>query len=332
LLALREGVAQLAHGDFLWEGITSFDPTKIGNHPSRMIAIIAGLRSKKFDASLNFFPSNTWQYHLLPRLAGIKRRYGFRYHVSPWSKLPWLCNRKLAVDETLHDVHQNLALIGFYLQKDIDRTTPEFPVLFSEEDKLWAKRELTALSPNGVRIGIHPGSSAEHGMDAKRWSPSKFGQLADLVCQALKGEAYIFGGPGEGDLQHGVASAMKTKVHLAPAASLPRTAAMLFQCTLCICNDSGLMHIAACGGTPTAGIFGPTDQRRNGPFGASTIVISKPMEGFPVWTAKSVGNRSLPKGIDPAASLKALSAEEAWAQLRPWIEHTLNSSIASKPQ
>jgi hypothetical protein len=56
------------------------------------------------------------------------------------------------------------------------------------------------------------------------------------------------------------------------------------------------------------------------------------MEGFPVWTAKSVGNRSLPKGIDPAASLKALSAEEAWAQLRPWIEHTLNSSIASKPQ
>jgi ADP-heptose:LPS heptosyltransferase len=263
---------------------------------------------------------------------GIKLRYGFRYHVSPLSKLPWLCNKKLPVDETLHDVYQNFALSGYFLQKDLGRPSPVFPALFTEDDKLWAKQALNAMSSNSVRVGIHPGSSADNGMDVKRWQPSQFGQLADYICGILKGEAYIFGGPGEEELQRGVASAMKEKAHLAPAATLARTAAMLSQCTLCICNDSGLMHIAACGNIPTVGIFGPTDEKRNGPFGAATLVIRKPMEGFPVWTARNVGDRSLPNGIDPAASLNALSVEEAREQMRPWIEKTFKAPVASKPE
>jgi len=70
LLALREGVAQLAHGDFLWEGITSFDPTKSANHPSRMIAIIAGLRSKN-STRASFFSFKHLAVPPVPRLAGI---------------------------------------------------------------------------------------------------------------------------------------------------------------------------------------------------------------------------------------------------------------------
>jgi ADP-heptose:LPS heptosyltransferase len=79
------------------------------------------------------------------------------------------------------------------------------------------------------------------------------------------------------------------------------------------------MHIAACQGTPTVGIFGPTDEKRNGPVGGRVLVIRKKMEGFPVWTALNVGDRSLPQGIDARASLKALSVDEAWEQLRPWL-------------
>jgi ADP-heptose:LPS heptosyltransferase len=84
------------------------------------------------------------------------------------------------------------------------------------------------------------------------------------------------------------------------------------------------MHMAASIGVPTAGIFGPTDEKRNGPFGPKTFVVRKTMDGFPVWTARNVGNRSLPRGVDPQASLKALTGEEAWAQLKPWIVKTFD--------
>ncbi|HMD67416.1 MAG TPA: glycosyltransferase family 9 protein, partial [Chitinivibrionales bacterium] len=94
------------------------------------------------------------------------------------------------------------------------------------------------------------------------------------------------------------------------------------ECACCIANDSGVMHMAACMGVPTAGIFGPTDEKRNGPFGGKNCVIRKPMPGFPVYTAINVGDRSAPPGIDPRSSLTALTAEDAWRQLSPWLEKT----------
>jgi ADP-heptose:LPS heptosyltransferase len=42
---------------------------------------------------------------------------------------------------------------------------------------------------------------------------------------------------------------------------------------LAVTNDSGLMHIAAAIGTPTIGIFGPTDPRLWGPLNPLAAVI-----------------------------------------------------------
>jgi hypothetical protein len=43
------------------------------------------------------------------------------------------------------------------------------------------------------------------------------------------------------------------------------------------------------------------------------------MPGFPVWTAVNAGNRHVPDGVNPSASLEALSAEDAWQQIEPWL-------------
>jgi hypothetical protein len=45
------------------------------------------------------------------------------------------------------------------------------------------------------------------------------------------------------------------------------------------------------------------------------------MQGFPLWTAKNVGDRALPQGVDPKASLNALTAEDAWEQMMPWLDN-----------
>jgi heptosyltransferase-2 len=321
LLALREGIAEFARGDPLWSGMTVFDPTRVGKNVAASFRILLELRSRRFDASLNFFPSNTWHYHLLPWLCGVRRRLAYRYHVNGLLKLSLLSNCKVAVNADLHDVEQNLRLVSSFIGMDHGKSPYTFPSLCTHEDFEWARRRL----PSSTKyIGIHPGSSADHGMNAKRWAPERFAGLADHVVALIGAEACIFGGSDEEHLKIRVVESMKFPAYVMEPASLSKTAALLSQCALCICNDSGLMHMAACLGVPTVGIFGPTDEKRNGPVGGKTLVIRKEMDGFPVWTACTVGKRSLPQGVDPQASLKALSVEEAWRQLKPWISRVIS--------
>ena len=319
MVALRHAIAALAEGDPLWDGIDAFDPDRMGSEAVRSISIVARLRARRFDASLTFFPSNAWQYFALPLLCGIRRRYGFRYGFKRLSSLSFLCTDAVAADASLHDIHQNLRLVSFFLNEKLENEPIVFPRQFSDEDAAWARTYFGERSKNPVRIALHPGSSVEHGMGVKRWSAQRFALLADEACRFLCAEAYVFGSADESGIKQAVAGAMKEKAHVVEPVPIKRTAALLSQCTLALCNDSGLMHMAACMGVPTAGIFGPTDEKRNGPWGEQTLVIRRQMPGFPLWTAENVGDRSAPKGVDPAASLAALSAEEAWEKLRPWL-------------
>ena len=90
---------------------------------------------------------------------------------------------------------------------------------------------------------------------------------------------------------------------------------------MCLCNDSGLMHIAACSGVPVAAIFGPTDEKRNGPVGAGHLIIRKIMPGFPLWTARNAGVRKICRKIDPQESLRVLTVEDAWSMVEPWLRN-----------
>ena len=53
-------------------------------------------------------------------------------------------------------------------------------------------------------------------------------------------------------------------------------AACIQRSRLYIGNDSGLMHMAAAVGTPTIGLFGPTDQKKYAPYGHHCMVINTP--------------------------------------------------------
>jgi ADP-heptose:LPS heptosyltransferase len=161
-------------------------------------------------------------------------------------------------------------------------------------------------------------------MDVKRWSPQKFAMLADQICKVFNAQVFIVGGPDESAVKKQVGKSMTEPFDIVEPVSLQKTAALLKHCEFALCNDSGIMHMAACAGVPTAGIFGPTDEKRNGPFGNKTFVVRKQMDGFPLWTAENVGSRKCPRGIDPKASLEALTSDEAWKQLKPWLQKNLH--------
>jgi heptosyltransferase-2 len=284
------------------------------------LGVIGALRAERFDACLAYFPSNRWEYHLLPFLAGVKQRFAFRYHLGRWRSLSFLANRHVAVDPSLHDVRQNRAMSAAFLGSPRELPEPVFPKLYGEEERAWAARYVDERAGGKRLVGIHAGSSADHGMDSKRWPARRFGSLAGKLCGKLDARALVFGGPEERELKNEVIAAMQPGQGIAAdTPSLRHTCALIDRCAICVCNDSGLMHISACLGVPTVGIFGPTDERRNGPVGRATLVVRKHLDGFPLWTAVNVGRRSAPRGVDPRASLMALSAEEAWERIDPWL-------------
>ncbi len=320
LLGLRFGLDELARGDALWSAIHVFDPTAIRYDFLHQARIIRSLRAEKFGASLNFFPSNMWRYNLLPVLAGVPKRYAFDYDYKPLSKLAFLSTNRAPVDADVHDARQNMNLAALFTAvKSVAAQPLGFPALFGSEERAWADGFLSC-SDSKRRVAVHPGSSAQHGMIHKRWPPERFALLADRVCETLGADAFVFGGRGEEPLKQAVARSMTHRCIAVPRASLKRTAALLSMCSVCLCNDSGLMHLASCAGVPTAAVFGPTDEKRNGPLGPKALTVRKQMPGFPLWTARNVGNRTAMPGVDPGASLKALSVDDAWEQVEPWLK------------
>ena len=58
--------------------------------------------------------------------------------------------------------------------------------------------------------------------------------------------------------------------------SLKQALQILTACRLLLCNDSGLMHVAAGMNQPVVGIFGATDPERTAPSGAHVQLLYKP--------------------------------------------------------
>lgn len=54
---------------------------------------------------------------------------------------------------------------------------------------------------------------------------------------------------------------------------LPTLAGVLARCDLLICTDTPLLQLAAAMGTPTVGLFGPTDGTRGGAYGRAHRVV-----------------------------------------------------------
>ncbi|WP_425994595.1 glycosyltransferase family 9 protein [Caulobacter sp. DWR1-3-2b1] len=118
----------------------------------------------------------------------------------------------------------------------------------------------------------------------KVWPIERFaqtsGQLLGPDGPMAGGRLLILGGPEDGRMveELRMASARGRCVDLTGKVDLLTAYACLKRADLFIGNDSGLMHIAAAAGTPTIGLFGPSDERRYAPWGPLTRAVRGPRE------------------------------------------------------
>lgn len=116
----------------------------------------------------------------------------------------------------------------------------------------------------------------------KVWPIERFAQTAaqllDKDGPLAGGRLLILGGPEDTRMveELRMASARGRTIDLTGKVDLLTAYACLKRASLFIGNDSGLMHIAAAAGCPTVGLFGPSDERRYGPWGDKTVAVRGP--------------------------------------------------------
>jgi ADP-heptose:LPS heptosyltransferase len=130
--------------------------------------------------------------------------------------------------------------------------------------------DLTIERPDGYpdRSGvvvIHPGAA----FPARRWPPDRFAQVAAALHDQGH-DIVITGDRNEIELARSVAdlAGLPRSCVLAGTLDLLALVALISDCRVLICGDTGVGHVATATGAPSVLLFGPTPPNRWGPRGS----------------------------------------------------------------
>lgn len=188
-------------------------------------------------------------------LAWVSRarvRYGFDRDAIREGPAGVFLNRRVSVDPSLHIVEQNLALAR--------AAAPAITALPEVDFTPFAADPTGKLRELHDRVVLVPGA----GRPDKQWPLERFGEIARRLGDRRVIAAW---GPSEEPLAAAIGC------DLAPATDLRELAYLLQHARLVIAGDTGPLHLAAALGTPVVALFGPTDPRRNGPYGQLGNVV-----------------------------------------------------------
>jgi heptosyltransferase-2 len=217
---------------------------------------------------------NTLKEALIPWLAGIKRRVGYKGEM------------RYGLVNVMHlEDMPRLPMVPFYAA-----LAPDAPPAPAPRPRLRVpgERSEAACARHGVDAGrplvvFAPG--AEFG-PAKRWPPRHFGALAQAIL-AQHGDAQIalLGSPkdrGTCDevVAHAGAAAFAV-LNLAGQTQLDEAIALIARAAAVVANDSGLLHIASSLNRPVVALYGPTDPEYAPPFSDMARALSLRLDCSP---------------------------------------------------
>ena len=214
--------------------------------------VIQTLRERSYDCALDLQAS--LKSAAACYLSGAAEILGFE---SPWLKEP-ACGvfytRRVAATGTVHVVEANLALAAALGAKPGPIRFPLPP------------GDPASLPPDLPRNGLavfNPGA----GWRSKLWPAENYALVSDALERELSLPVVLNCGPGEDGLAQQVVRACGHSRPRVYSGDVPGLIALLRRSRLMVGPDTGPVHLAAALGVPTVGLFGPTDPRRNGPYG-----------------------------------------------------------------
>lgn len=211
------------------------------------------------------------------------------------------------------------------MQEDI---TQFRPTLWLQENHVKAAQQriaqpTLALAPTANWMG-------------KEWPLPYFTEITQRFLQTFpEHHILLLAAPFEGKalttLMDALDPKLKERTHIMLSPDLNEVAATLKQCDMFLGNDSGLMHMAASLSVPTIGLFGPSNDRRYGPFGDNTIILRTPqtlkdLESLPGFSYKA--NKSFMTDLSVETVWNTLSNQ--WERMHVKIDHLAHVPLWGK--
>lgn len=252
---------------------------------------------------------NTLKYALIPWLAGIARRVGYKGE-----------SRYGLINVMHHDDVPPRPMVPFYaaladapeapLRADVPR-----PALQVTAAQMASAATRAGLGTDRPLVVFAPG--AEFG-PAKRWPPGHFAALAEqVVAQLPQAQVALLGSPKDRPVCDEIVAAVagtaaaEAVFNLAGATTLAEAIALIGRCAAIVSNDSGLLHVASSLDRPVVAIYGPTDPDHAPPFASVARSLSLRLDCAPC------RQRECPLGHH--ACMRGIDAGMVWQALQPML-------------
>src|SRR5260370_39591173 len=175
-----------------------------------------------------------------------------------------------------HEIDRYIDLVGAAGTRRIVASEARTFIHLTDEDRAFARGFLadgdTKTAARAI-IGFQPGTSPA--MRWKQWPIERYRDvIASVLAERPETQIILFGSASEGGMIRDLARGLEGRISLAAGkTSVKQVAALIEQCDLLVCNDSGLMHAAVAVGTPVVAIYGPTDIRRTSPVAERDVGV-----------------------------------------------------------
>lgn len=256
------------------------------------------LRIKNYDTAIVI--PRSFKSALVPFFAKIPVRIGYRGEMRYGILNDIRPLNKTILKQTVQR-YVNLALKANTLNSP-EIPFPKLLVKKKNRDNLISKLQLNIEKEI---IGLMPG--AEYGA-AKQWP--YFGELAKLIVN--KGyQVWVFGSDKDNIIGEKIASKEKNIINLCGKTELVDVIDLISLCDSVVCNDSGLMHIAAAVNIPVVAIYGSSTPDYTPPLTDKAKVHYLNMECSPCFKRECpYGHANCLKNIKPQTVFKSVAEKD----------------------
>ena len=209
---------------------------------------------------------NSFKSALIPFLAGIPERIGFSGEARYG-----LINRRHSLDKTVLPLMvERFAQLAERPGACLPRPVAE-PRLVSTREQQAATLASLELADVSRPVVFCPG--AEYG-PAKRWPAGHFAALARALGERGH-RIWLLGSSKDAPAGEAIAAlAPDVCTNLCGRTDLEQAIDLIAHAELTVCNDSGLMHVAAALGKPLVALFGSSSPGFTPPLSAQATVLS----------------------------------------------------------
>lgn len=225
-------------------------------------------------ADIGFIFSNSFRSALQCWQAGVSERIAYR---GQWRRA--LLTRALPQHINMKHEHHRLYYLDMAKQLNISVTDSDVHLFIPDGEAETGRRIMQnhGLEPDRV-VCIAPGAQ----FGAAKCYPARSYALVVQNLAKAGWQPLILGMQEDRD----VGDEILKEVHpphrnIAGETSLSEALQLISACRLMLCNDSGLMHVAAGLGKPTVIPFGATDPARTSPSGPHVRILYQPADCSP---------------------------------------------------